>query len=260
VSGPPPEVLAEFGAAGELEPVSDGRATAWRAGRVVLKPLDMSPAALAWQAEVLGSLKPDAVRIAPPIRSRNGTLVVDGWTAWPLMAGRHARRWPEIIAAGERFHAALAGVKRPASVLDARTDPWARADRIAWGESPAGDLAAVPAVARLLAARRPVGAPSQLVHGDLTGNVLFADGLPPAVIDFSPYWRPTAFASAIVAVDAVVWFDADPGLLQTVAELPDGAQLLVRALLFRLLAEPEPSAHASVFGPAIDRVDGLANP
>ena len=153
----------------------------------------------------------------------------------------------------------LARVRRPASVLDARTDPWARADRIAWGELPAGDLAAVPAVARLLAARRPVGAPSQLVHGDLTGNVLFADGLPPAVIDFSPYWRPTAFASAVVAVDAVVWFDADPGLLRTVAALPDGPQLLVRALLFRLLADPDPGAHASVFGPAIDRVGGLAD-
>jgi Ser/Thr protein kinase RdoA (MazF antagonist) len=62
----------------------------------------------------------------------------------------------------------------------------------------------VPAVARLLAARRPAGAPSQLIHGDLTRNVLFADEQPPADIDFSPYWRPKAFASAIVAVDAVV--------------------------------------------------------
>jgi hypothetical protein len=33
---------------------------------------------------------------------------------------------------------------------------------------------------------RPIGLPSQLVHGDITGNVLFAQGRPPAVIDFSP--------------------------------------------------------------------------
>ncbi len=81
-------------------------------------------------------------------------------------------------------------------------------DRIAWGELPAGDLGLVPEVADLLAARTPVRAASQLVHGDLTGNVLFADGLPPAVIDFSPYWRPKALASAVVAVDAVVWLGA----------------------------------------------------
>ncbi len=35
-------------------------------------------------------------------------------------------------------------------------------------------------------------APPQLVHGDLTGNLLFHTSLPPAVIDLSPYWRPTA--------------------------------------------------------------------
>ena len=45
----------------------------------------------------------------------------------------------------------------------------------------------------------------------------------------------------------------------TVAALPDRPQLLVRALLFRLLADPDPAAHASVFRPAIDRVDGLAD-
>jgi hypothetical protein len=61
--------MAKFGASGEAEPVSDGRATAWRAGRVVLKPLDMAPAELAWQAKVLGSLTPDAVRVAPPMQS-----------------------------------------------------------------------------------------------------------------------------------------------------------------------------------------------
>ncbi len=35
----------------------------------------------------------------------------------------------------------------------------------------------------LLAALEPVPAPSQLMHGDLTGNVLFHDALPPLIID-----------------------------------------------------------------------------
>ena len=107
-----------------------------------------------------------------------------------------------MIAAGERFHAALEGVPRP-SLFDARTDHWAIGDRVAWGELPAATFAHVKHLPRLVAALRPVDAPSQLVHGDLTGNVLFADGLPPAVIDFSPYWRPTAFASAVVVGDAL---------------------------------------------------------
>ena len=51
------------------------------------------------------------------------------------------------------------------------------------------------------------------MHGDLTGNVLFARGLPPAVIDFSPYWRPVGFASAVVVGDALLWEGADESLL-----------------------------------------------
>jgi uncharacterized protein (TIGR02569 family) len=250
---PPAQVLAAFGVSARPEPLSGGQATAWRAGDVVLKPLDMSIDALRWQAEVLGAAEPDGFRVAPPLRASDRELVVDGWTAWPTLAGTHAPRWAEIVAVGERFHLALAGVERPAAVLDARTDGWARADRIAWGDQPAGDFGRVPEVAHLLSARTTVSAPSQLIHGDLSGNVLFADGLPPAVIDLSPYWRPPAYASAIVAVDAVLWHGADPTLLSVVGN----AQLLVRALLFRLLATPDPAGAVDGYRRAIGFVDGL---
>ena len=243
---PPAAVLGRFGAGGvEPEALAGGQATVWRAGEVVLKPLDMSIEALRWQAEVLSSVVPDDFRVAAPLRSLDGELVVEGWTAWPLLAGGAAARWPEIVAVGERFHRALAGVPRPSGLLEARTDAWARADRVAWGELDAGRLAAVPEVARLLAARRPVDALSQLVHGDLSGNVLFADGLAPAVIDFSPYWRPPAYASAIVLSDAVLWHGAPVELLA------DG-QFLVRALLFRLLSERDPAAAAAAYRSAVD--------
>jgi uncharacterized protein (TIGR02569 family) len=220
----------------------------------------MSPEALEWQGKVLGSLSSDAFRVAPPLRSRTGALIVEGWTAWPLLAGRHRRRWADILAVGEGFHDALGTVRRPTALLDARTDRWARADRIAWGELLAGDLALVPEVADLLAARSPVGAASQLVHGDLTGNVLFADGLPPAIIDFSPYWRPKPFASAVVAVDAVVWHGADLGMLSTIVDPREGTGALIGALLFRLLADPDPAAQARRFRPAIDYVLRISGP
>ena len=161
-AAPPAAVVARFGAAGsEPVPLSGGRGTAWRVGDVVLKPLDMSLGALRWQADVLGALAPDGVRIAAPLATRAGELVVDGWTAWPALAGRPTRRWADIVAAGERFHRALAGVERPSRLLDARTDPWANADRIAWREAAAGRDASVPEVARLLAARGSVDMPTR---------------------------------------------------------------------------------------------------
>jgi uncharacterized protein (TIGR02569 family) len=224
---PPREVLAAFGVADVA----------------MFKPLDMAVEALEWQADVLGTVAAEGFRVAPPLRARNGALVVDGWTAWPRLDGRHEPRWADIIAAGERFHRALEGVPRPA-VLDARTDPWARADRRAWGETADHEQ---PEVARLLAARRRIDAPDQLIHGDLSGNVLFADGLPPAVIDFSPYWRPAAYASAIVVVDAVAWYGADPALLATL-----DPQLLIRAVLFRLLCANDLAAALGEFRPALE--------
>ena len=142
-----------------------------------------------------------------------------------------------MIAVGERFHAALAHEPHP-SFLDRRTNHWAIGDRVAWGELPAEDFAHVKHVPRLVGALRPVETGrSQLVHGDLTGNVLFADGFPPAVIDFSPFWRPTSFASAVVVGDALLWEGADESLLAAVAHVDDFPQLLLRALLFRAVVD-----------------------
>jgi prepilin-type processing-associated H-X9-DG protein len=84
--------------------------------------------------------------------------------------------------------------------------------------------------------------PAQLIHGDLGGNVLFADGEPPAVIDFSPYWRPAGLALAVAAVDAPMWDGADPAILGQLAvqagyDPADFSQLLARALVYRLVTE-----------------------
>jgi prepilin-type processing-associated H-X9-DG protein len=104
------------------------------------------------------------------------------------------QRWPAIIRAGDELHAVLTEIP--------------------------DDLVRSPAA-------------SQLVHGDLTGNVLFADGLAPGIIDFSPYLRPTAYAVGVVVADAVVWEGADLELLAAVADRPEMGQCLVRALIFR---------------------------
>jgi uncharacterized protein (TIGR02569 family) len=200
----------------------------------VLKPLDVGEDELAWRAATLERVVCDGFRLARQLRAADGSLVVDGWTATTFVSGRHEPgRWADIIAAGERFHAALAPLRHPA-FIDRRTNPWAVADRVAWGEERRDDA---PHVARLTAALRPVHAPPQIIHGDLTGNVLFDDPLPPAIIDFSPYWRPTPYAAAIVVADALTWEGADETLLDAVAHIDDFPQYLLRALLFRIVTD-----------------------
>jgi uncharacterized protein (TIGR02569 family) len=212
---PPKSVLDAFGARGEPVLLDGGTGRTWRCGDLVLKPLDRAPAEIAWQADVLGRIREDGFRVTRPV-----PRIADGWTAWEYVEGAHEPgRWLDIIAAGERLHAALAGIPPPDMP---GVEPWATGDRVAWDGEPFDGLGDI------LGALRPVHEPSGLIHGDLTGNVLFDDTLPPAIIDFTPYWRPLQFQSAIVVADALVWEGAPPELADQVHP-----QYLLRALVYR---------------------------
>jgi uncharacterized protein (TIGR02569 family) len=244
----PEEVLAAFGVAG-ISPVRlpGGQGTAWRAGQVVLKPAD-SARADRWDADLFDALTGPGFRVPRPVRSATGDWVARGWTAWAWVAGAAADwsgvspRWPELIAVSRALHAALAGIPVPRWRVT-RDIPWTVGDQVAWGERDPGPLlgpAAGPLagqVRRLLAALRPVDLPDQLIHADLAGNVLFADGAPPAVIDFSPLHRPAGLPLAVVAVDALMWHGARPEVLDRLADEPELDQLLARALVYRLVTD-----------------------
>ncbi len=246
--GVPGEVLAGFGLAGAV-PVRlpGGQGTAWRAGQVVLKPAD-SLREGRWFAEVYDKLAGPGFRVPRPVRALTGDWVARGWTAWQWVPGAAADwsgvspRWPDLVAVSRALHAALAGVPGPAWRATVQ-NPGTAGDEVAWGERDPGPLAGPAAgplagqVRRLLAALRPVDLPAQLVHADLAGNVLFADGLPPAVIDFSPLQRPAGLPLAVVAVDALMWQRASPGALGYLSGEPELDQLLARALVYRMVTE-----------------------
>jgi len=264
MAAPPPPigVLTAFRADERPVRLSGGRGTAWRAGTVVVKPADTDEASLAWQAEHLGAIEHDGFRLALPLRSRLGTFVVDGWTASDFCAGRHeGRRWVDTIATGDRFHAAAARLACPR--LPERTDPWSAADRVAWGEAPIVPYLGAPHIARLVDLFAPVEAPSQVIHGDLTGNVLFADDLPPAVIDVAVYCRPTRFATAVVLADALAWEGATVADLEPALGAEGVGQYLARALVFRIVTDwlVDPAAvraRAFAYGSGVDLAARLA--
>ena len=250
--------MESFGAAGTPIQLAGGRGTAWRVGELVLKLVDDGEPPLDWQADVLGPIAGGSFRVSLPRQTLGGDFESEGWCAWQFVEGLHEeRRWREIIAIGELFHLALADVPEPEFVAR-RTDHWAVGDRVAWEEIPADQFMHVKHLPDLVAARQPLETPHQLVHGDLTGNILFAAELAPAIIDFSPFWRPPAYASAIVVADALVWEGADETLLDAIADIPCFPQFLVRALIMRavvdrLFREDEPSRgdHDDPFSTAV---------
>lgn len=244
-----------FGAAAEPVRLSGGKGRTWRAGHLTLKPVEHLPETL-WRAEVLDRL-PDnpAFRIARPVRTLDGGWVADGWEATRFVPGEpDVTRQDDVLRAGTAFHAALAGLARPA-FLDTRDDPWSDGDRVAWDEAP---LEATPAAMTLLRpladARRPVTLPTQAVHGDLPGNVLFAAGRPPAIIDWPLYWRPPSWASAVAVADALCWYGATPDLAARWSHLPQWRQMLIRALIYRIVTHDRTTGlpdHLNTYRPAI---------
>lgn len=240
---PPPAVLDAFSAKGTPVPLVGGQGRSILVGGFVFKPAEGPEDEVEWAASLFEKLAPDSgFRVPLPLRASDGRTVVDGWTASEFLTGEPGPQghWAGVLSAGRAIHAALRQVPRP-DFLDQRTHPWAVGDRVAWGEQDVDvveDLAAP--FSALLELRRPVKQDAaQLMHGDLTGNVLFAADEAPAVIDFSPFWRPPVFAEAIVVADGLLWFDLPSDLLTDGSDHPDWQQMLIRALIFRLVAHSQ---------------------
>ena len=251
-NAPPDRVLDLFAAEGVLEPFAGGQGTTWRAGDLVLSPVDGS-AQLTWLAPVQARLAvrldeeaPRSIRLALPVPARDGRLVIDGWAATRFEPGTTpCHDLATLRATAHLLHARLAGAMavRPDG-LDARTDQWGVAERQAYD----GDAAVRAALARPepglgeLVADLAAGLDTidlgreQLVHADLAGNVLLDAQGTPFVVDLSPAWRSPLWAEAVCVLDAVLWLGAPAEALD---EWRTGGrrQAMLRAALFRVLSD-----------------------
>ena len=229
---PPREVLDAWGITDATQ-LPGGQGTTYGNDDLVLKPVGDRHEA-EWLSRTLDALRPSStLRVIRPVRAHDNAWVVDGWSAWERLAGVAApERVEDALEVSHLFHSLVADVDRSDAI--GRHHLWARGDASAWGEHELAVPAVLDAAVTGLVQRRSrVDLPAQLVHGDLCGNILFDDVLPPAVIDVSPYWRPRRYADAILVIDSVAWHGAGERALSRFAD-PVGVQMLVRALLFRL--------------------------
>jgi uncharacterized protein (TIGR02569 family) len=248
---PPDHVLAAFGLKDAApQPAWDG---GWRYGEIVLS-LVADHARAAWSAKVRETLFVDGLRLARPVRSTDGRYVVSGWRADTYVAGVPEARHDEVVSVGVRLHEVTAVLERPRFLTQGPVPPWTEvdiftvADRAAWEERPLRTLPlgapemptspdrsqSMEVLTQLAGLRRPTESPSQLVHGDLYGTVLFAGTAAPGITDITPYWRPASWAAGVAVVDAMAWGGADDELIERWEELPEWPQMLLRALMFRL--------------------------
>ncbi|HEX7321776.1 MAG TPA: TIGR02569 family protein [Mycobacterium sp.] len=274
---PPDHVLAAFGLHGaHPAPLSAGWEDGWKCGQVVLSKV-ADHARSAWSAKVRETLFVDGIRLARPVRSTDGRYVVSGWRADTFVAGSPEPRHDEVVSAAVRLHEATAKLERPRFLTQAPVAPWAdvdvfiAADRAAWEDRPFHSLqpgariapgspdgqSSIDLINQLATLRKTTKSPSQLVHGDLYGTVLFAGTAAPGVTDITPYWRPASWAAGVVVVDALSWGEADDGLIDRWKSLPEWPQMLLRALMFRLAVHAlHPRSTADAF-PGLARTAAL---
>jgi hypothetical protein len=161
----------------------------------------------------------------------------------------------EVREASDAFHHAVRGLSRPA-FMDERNDPWAYGDRLAWqAAEPDADDETLELIRCLTDRLGPVDDPDQVIHGDILPNVLVADGRPPAVIDWPPYFRPAGTANAVAITDAVTFRGGSLSLLDEWETGDSWNQLLVRALLYRLGPTGLFAAHKRLMGSLVTHVE-----
>ncbi|MGA8246208.1 MAG: TIGR02569 family protein, partial [Nocardioides sp.] len=103
---PPSAVLEAFGVRGEPRLLDGGQGRTWRAGDVVLKPVDHA-VEHSWVCDVYDDWSSPDVDVPRPLRTRLGDWSAAGWGAhrWTPGATAHAGDDPDWFrAAVEAFH------------------------------------------------------------------------------------------------------------------------------------------------------------
>lgn len=255
---PSARVLDLFAVPDPVQPLPGGQGRSVRAGDLVLSP-DRGTEVHGWLSPLLARLAVrldqdpmrgrQDLRVAVPVPARDGNWVVEGWAASRYEPGTVVCRDLDVIrAAGNLLHAQLALLvtRRPAE-LDRRTDRWAAAERIAFGEAPIPtgnpDLTELISRARAAIGDGLITGSPQLVHADLAQNVLLDPAGAPLVIDVAPAWRPAQWADAVCVLDVVLGWQTSLSALRSWAH---GARraAMVHAIMFRLLSDDPPDLDA----------------
>ena len=278
-SAPPPDLIrmAFRAERGDAEPLGAEWGYGYKCSASVLIPVGgaRQTEIAVWSAKVREKLRPAAIGIVRPLRSSDGRYVAAGWRADAWLPGAASPRFDELVAAAVRLSYALKDCPPP-PLLTPENAPWdsaqifLHADAAAFADDPAASIApgldvesiagadtqrALELAAQLAPLRGEMTSPFQTVTADMVGTTLFDGASPPVVTDIIPVQRPAAWPAALTVVDGISWGYGDDGLIARWAHLPDFYELVVRAVLYRLLIH---ALHPQRVSAAMDGLERVA--
>lgn len=172
-NNPTDDVLNAFGTNATPVLLAGGQNTSYLCGNTVIKP-EENESKVNWISQTFSELKIDEIRIPQPIKANSGKWIYNGWNAHAFIEGETTKsRWHEKIKICRKFHQAIENLEKP-DFIGKRTNPWEVADRMTWGDTKLqyGEKLK-PVLSRLEPLVKPISLKSQIIHGDMTGNILF---------------------------------------------------------------------------------------
>ncbi|MDO8594332.1 MAG: hypothetical protein Q7R93_02345 [bacterium] len=242
---PPPQAIAlAFGSKEIPVLLKGGQGTSYRSGNIILKPSE-GIKKQTWTAEAYQSLpESPEVRFPRPIKSINGTWVHEGYIALSFLEGEHANgHYAEKLSASIAFHKLLQGIPKP-DFVGLGENSWSIGDLVAWDKLGFNyDQEFMDLYNQIKPHLKQLTLPEQLVHGDLSGNLLVHPTLPVAIIDYSHAWAPNGFAEGIMLADVIAWENASPKELECFKQIPNIEQFAWRGILRRITEQAEHIKH-----------------
>jgi uncharacterized protein (TIGR02569 family) len=230
------EILNSFNLSGDIVPLSGGQNTSVRVNNAVLKPVDDIQHS-EWLLNIIYNIKPQGYRLAKPIRSKYGTFVSKRWACTHYEMGHDINgHIEEKLMVSRLFHRDLSSVNlQDFSPIE---NPWTKGHRIAWEidelprEIPKEMQECINNLLRTVSLREQYKV--QVVHSDLSGNILFDPDLNPLIIDFSPTIAPVEYAEAILVCDCIAWQGSEVSEIDLLSGNELYKEMIIRAIVFRL--------------------------
>jgi len=231
-------VIEKFSKHTDYLSLHGGQGKSIKAGKHVIKPIHTHEFDIyQWYAETFEKHNFSGIGYSKPVRSRYGYFIEDGHGATEFLTGAfYVGRMEEKLNACKTFHRLLKDIPKPQK-FDSWINPWTKAQDLAWGKikiSRAFHPEVKSILKGLFACWKKIDLPTQLIHTDFAGNILF-DADKPVIIDFTAGYFPKEYAKVLLVSDSIAWFNEPTeslGLLGINEDLL--FQLLIRAIIFRI--------------------------